>query len=136
MGIFHRISPKLSAVLGITLTLLFLNVLIFNPYSEQNRYLEHGYEIEMSPGLPLDAIGQHGFDEFSHVGEDGVSMDLKDKVRVLCWVMTGPANHQTKAKAVKETWGSRCNILLFMSSEDDPSIPTVMLSTTRIIRIM
>ena len=32
--------------------------------------------------------------------------------------MTTPANHDTKARAVKETWGPRCNVLLFISTED------------------
>ena len=47
--------------------------------------------------------------------------------KILCWVMTNPKNHKTKCKPIKETWGRRCNILLFMSSEKDDSLPSVAL---------
>jgi hypothetical protein len=49
---------------------------------------------------------------------DEKGKSLYDRVRILCWVMTTPANHDTKARAVKETWGPRCNVLLFISTED------------------
>lgn len=60
-------------------------------------------------------------------GENAVAEELSRKVRVLCWIMTGPQNHQRKAKHVKATWGQRCNILLFMSSKFDPELPSVAL---------
>ena len=53
--------------------------------------------------------------------------EMFKKVRVLCWVMTNPANHKTKAIHVKNTWGKRCNKLLFMSSETDLELGAVAL---------
>lgn len=55
--------------------------------------------------------------------------DLADKlfseVKVLCWVFTHPDNHKTKVPHVRQTWGRRCNKLIFMSVEeveDEPDI--------------
>ena len=56
------------------------------------------------------------------LGEDMQAKLLAEKVRVLCWVMTAPDNHDLKAKHVKATWGKRCNILLFMSTEEGKQI--------------
>ena len=44
--------------------------------------------------------------------------DNTKSVRLVCWIMTMPANHQEKAIHVKATWGSRCDVLLFMSTEE------------------
>ncbi|XP_036386832.1 glycoprotein-N-acetylgalactosamine 3-beta-galactosyltransferase 1-B [Megalops cyprinoides] len=67
----------------------------------------------------------------NHVtGQDSrVADELYEKVRVLCWVMTGPKNLQSKARHVKATWTRHCNVALFMSSVDDPDFPTVGLGT-------
>jgi len=53
--------------------------------------------------------------------------DLHKNVRVLCWVLTMPENHKTKAIHIKNTWGKRCNKLLFMSTTADPEINSIAL---------
>lgn len=66
----------------------------------------------------------------SLLGEDSRMADeLYKKVRILCWVMTGPNNLETKARHVKSTWSRHCNIVVFMSSVEDPDFPTVGLGT-------
>ncbi|XP_037336647.2 glycoprotein-N-acetylgalactosamine 3-beta-galactosyltransferase 1-A [Pungitius pungitius] len=62
--------------------------------------------------------------------EDSRGADLLyQKVRVLCWVMTGPYNLQSRARHVRATWSRHCNVVVFMSSEEDPDFPTVGLGT-------
>ncbi|XP_057380449.1 glycoprotein-N-acetylgalactosamine 3-beta-galactosyltransferase 1-like [Daphnia carinata] len=76
---------------------------------------------------PVRDFGVHDKHEDSHAGEDELARELREKVRVLCWVMTGPDNHEKKAIHVKRTWGTRCNILIFMSSKEDETLPAVAL---------
>ncbi|XP_002155616.4 glycoprotein-N-acetylgalactosamine 3-beta-galactosyltransferase 1 [Hydra vulgaris] len=59
---------------------------------------------------------------------DAVANVLSEKVRVLCWVMTQPPTIASKAKAVKNTWGKHCNLLVFMSSVEDKTFPVVGLN--------
>ncbi|XP_062979106.1 glycoprotein-N-acetylgalactosamine 3-beta-galactosyltransferase 1-A-like [Elgaria multicarinata webbii] len=61
--------------------------------------------------------------------ESGMADELYDKVRILCWVMTGPKNLETKARHVKATWSRHCNVVLFMSSVQDENFPTIGLDT-------
>lgn len=58
--------------------------------------------------------------------ENELAGQLYNDVRVLCWVFTHPSNHKIKVPHVKNTWGKKCNKLLFMSIEEDPTNPDVV----------
>lgn len=47
------------------------------------------------------------------------------RVRVLCWVNTYHKNHKKRVRSIKNTWGKKCDKILFMSDIEDPALPTV-----------
>lgn len=51
---------------------------------------------------------------------------LNRAVRVLCWVMTTPENHMSKAIHIQATWGRRCTKLLFVTEMDDTGALSVV----------
>lgn len=62
-----------------------------------------------------------------HASHDNsnISNFLRNEVRVLCWIMTYPENHKSKARHIKETWGKRCNHLIFISSVHDEKLNSI-----------
>lgn len=52
---------------------------------------------------------------------------MRDKPRILCWVLTSPENVQKRAVHVRDTWGQRCDKLLFFSSQENHQLPTIPL---------
>lgn len=59
-----------------------------------------------------------------------MSSKLYNDVRILCWILTTPKNHQTRAIHVKRTWGKRCNKLVFVSTHYDKSLDSIALNVS------
>lgn len=55
--------------------------------------------------------------------------DLFHQVRILCLVLTTESNHKSKAIHVKNTWGRRCNKLIFASNVTDFELGALKLQT-------
>lgn len=83
-------------------------------------------DLENAKG-PENVVTFNDSSQHTHVGEGAVAEQLFKKYRVLCWILTGPQNHDTKAKHVKATWGKRCNSLIFMSSKEDKTLGAIVL---------
>ncbi|KAF0701938.1 hypothetical protein AaE_016228 [Aphanomyces astaci] len=48
--------------------------------------------------------------------------------RILCFVNTISPNHATKAQAIKDTWGKRCDKLVFLSNVTDNTLGAVAIA--------
>ena len=60
--------------------------------------------------------------------EHKLATKLFHEAKILCLVMTNPNNHRTKADHVKNTWGRRCNKLLFITTQDDDELDTIVVA--------
>ncbi|EDQ86385.1 uncharacterized protein MONBRDRAFT_28361 [Monosiga brevicollis MX1] len=57
----------------------------------------------------------------------GTSLSATDEShrhKLFCMVMVTPSDLYTSGKAIMDTWGSRCDTLVFVNSESHPSFPT------------
>lgn len=50
-------------------------------------------------------------------------------LRILCWIMTGPKNLESRTRHIRESWAKRCDVTLYMSSFES-AFPTVALNVS------
>jgi len=68
--------------------------------------------------IPLDSLDIH---------RKIRSLEIKAHPKIVCMILTHPNNHQSKAIHVKDTWGSHCDKLIFMSTEEDAGLGAIKL---------
>uniref|UniRef100_A0AAY5L036 Glycoprotein-N-acetylgalactosamine 3-beta-galactosyltransferase 1 n=1 Tax=Esox lucius TaxID=8010 RepID=A0AAY5L036_ESOLU len=75
------------------------------------------------------STAEPAFFPLGHTSSPKNILTLSQNVRVLCWIMTGPRNLESRAKHIRATWAKRCNKILYMSSVET-DFPTVGLNVS------
>ena len=124
--VFFIISLAFGTIVGIFLTFIFK---IPNSIGCNSRRVHASSynNIDIGDGSSLTRNENDYMEEKEASYNTSVAKKLFKEVRILCWILTSPRTIKFKGQAVKDTWGRRCNKLIFMSSEDDPSYPAINL---------
>ncbi|XP_073840167.1 glycoprotein-N-acetylgalactosamine 3-beta-galactosyltransferase 1-like [Musca autumnalis] len=81
----------------------------------------------LNNGLPTANSIKSGSKRSIYNGNISIDQDVHNNTRILCWILTQPENHLTKAIHIRHTWGRKCNKLLFISSQEDSALQTIAL---------
>ena len=122
------ISILIGCLIGIAIDRFYYVVI-------ENVSVDHKYK-PFGRKLNLDIIGKlpstSSIEKLAIINDLGKLYTNNEKaktiakqVKLLCWVLTTPSALQTKATAIRSTWGKRCNILIFMSSIEDKILPAI-----------
>ena len=109
-------SKSRFLVSAVTLATTIYLILHFQLYFIQMEIYSR-FRVDRQTAKDQENLVKKGSSGFSVGGQKTVAVVKSRAPRILCWILTGVANHMTKAIHVKQTWGRRCDILLFMSSQ-------------------
>jgi glycoprotein-N-acetylgalactosamine 3-beta-galactosyltransferase len=106
----------LGIILGISLSTIFL-------YPKKLSMTLYNLRQQKTKQVDMRNSGNFTLNQYNR----SMAVELTRDIRVLCWVLTMPENHKKKAIHVKNTWGKRCNKLIFMSTSADSDLNTISL---------
>ncbi|XP_068121247.1 glycoprotein-N-acetylgalactosamine 3-beta-galactosyltransferase 1-like [Hyperolius riggenbachi] len=122
LGRFSWVTFNFGILIGFFLTFIIVHTFLQSSLNEPPKTMPSWKQFKETGSIDK-VLHEHDSENST------VSDELSHKVRILCWIMTGPVNLDTKAIHLKYSWTRHCNIVLFMSSVRNDSFPTVGLET-------
>ncbi|KAH8421216.1 hypothetical protein KR009_001043 [Drosophila setifemur] len=116
IGRSRPVVPRKLTTAQVVLLILLLGSLLIVLYGYWDVMMLTAAATPLARGIPDGAMSNESLAEKLH-----------REVRVLCWVLTTPKYHKSRAVHILRTWGKRCNKIYFMTSEPDDELPTVLL---------
>uniref|UniRef100_A0A914E314 Glycoprotein-N-acetylgalactosamine 3-beta-galactosyltransferase 1 n=1 Tax=Acrobeloides nanus TaxID=290746 RepID=A0A914E314_9BILA len=68
---------------------------------------------------------------FQHEHEESeLAKEIRENVRIFCWIMTSKNNTNSRAVHIHATWASRCNKHVFITANEGSDLPSIDLNVT------
>ncbi len=132
ISLMFLLGISVGVLFAVINTSLYKGRSIFN-YGCQSPYMHEDPNLIPNEEKDLESVDENldmtfkDLEDEHNKGGDKVAKELSKTVTVLCWVMTNRDNLRTRGKSIKETWGKRCNKLIFFTTEKDYEFPVVAL---------
>lgn len=111
------VKRRSSLYLLIVISLILLSIFIhYSSKSIQSKKKSFG--IEFPPPLLKNSTTEKTISTGTR--EPTKTLSENKSTRVCCFILTSPKSHLTRAKAVNNTWGPRCDRYFFISDPPDP----------------
>ena len=120
----YRVRSLKQFVIGIIVGMTIVRTLLFTYQSLKIGWADSDENIKLQVRGFSNDLNQINQNELY---EESLADDLFERVKVLCWIMISPEFHHTRGVHIKNTWGRRCNKILFMSSIEDPELESIAL---------
>ncbi|XP_059145658.1 glycoprotein-N-acetylgalactosamine 3-beta-galactosyltransferase 1-B-like isoform X2 [Physella acuta] len=134
----------LGLLIGLSLTVFFIGSLLVEnfPFSQQVRFggsqmVPLYDDVRMETLTPANEntanFGAKTYQPYNDLEDDMIAQELRQAVRVLAWVKTAADSLDSldsldsRALAIKQTWGKRCDVMIYFSTVEDLEFPAVKL---------